>query len=421
VAGRDAGVGTPLTAGGVYRGWVVVAAAFSVLFFAYGLQFSFGVFVTGMSAELGWTRAQTAAPYAVYVFAYGAFSVVTGRLTDRHGPRPVIAIGAVLLGLGWGASALVTQPWHLHVTLGCVAALGMSVTWVPCNATVSRWFTRRRGTAVAIASTGGSLGNLVVPTLAAALVAAWGWRVTLAALACTAALSMLVAARHMIRDPEAVGLWPDGAASAPPPSPAGSGRRLAEVRFTWPFMLVVAMYFMTWVPVFVPFVHAVAFAEDLGLGKIAAASVLTAIGAGGVVGRLASGWVSDRIGRLNALLIVFALQALAFILFAQARDLAWLWAAATVFGFSYGGTVTLLPPLCGDLFGRAHVAAIVGMIFALAGAPAAIGPYFAGWAYDVSGSYVAAFYASAAFNLVAFVLAGVLLALIAARRQAWHE
>jgi MFS family permease len=309
----------------------------------------------------------------------------------------------------------------LHVTLGSIAALGMSVTWVPCNATVARWFTRRRGSAVAVASTGGSLGNLLVPTLAAALVAAWGWRVTLAALAGTAALCMLVAARHMIRDPEAVGLWPDGAASAPPPSSSGSGRSLAEVRFTWPFVLVVAMYFMTWVPVFVPFVHAVAFAEDLGLGKIAAASVLTAIGAGGVVGRLASGWVSDRIGRLNSLLIVFAMQALAFIMFAHARDLDWLWAAAIVFGFSYGGTVTLLPPLCGDLFGRAHVAAIVGAIFALAGAPAAIGPYFAGWAYDASGSYIGAFYASAAFNLIACALAGVLLVLIAARRQAWHE
>jgi len=126
------------------------------------------------------------------------------------------------------------------------------------------------------------------------------------------------------------------------------------------------------------------------------------------VGRLGAGVVSDRIGRLPALLGVFALQALSFILFASAHGLTGLWLAATLFGFSYGGGVTLLPPLCGDLFGRAHVAAIVGMIFAVAGAPAAIGPYVAGWLFDITGSYSAAFLSSAAMNVVALALTALL-------------
>ncbi|CAN0282945.1 unnamed protein product, partial [Phaeothamnion confervicola] len=167
-------------------------------------------------------------------------------------------------------------------------------------------------------------------------------------------------------------------------------------------------YFGTWVPVFVPFVHGAAYAEDLGLSKVAAASVISAIGIGGVVGRLGSGVVSDRVGRLPALLGVFALQAVSFLLFASADGIAALWVAATLFGFSYGGGVTLLPPLCGDLFGRAHVAAIVGTIFAVAGAPAAIGPYVAGWLFDVTGSYSASFLSSAALNLTALVLTAVL-------------
>lgn len=391
-----------------FRGWQVVAAAFAVLFLSYGLQFSYGVFVGGMAADLGWSRAETALPYSIYVFVYSALSAATGRATDRFGPRPVIATGAVLLGLGWGTSALVTRPWELGVTLGIVAALGMSVAWVPCNATVSRWFTRRRGTAVAIASSGGSLGNLIVPPLAAALAGGWGWRASLATLALSSATLMLVAARFMIRDPESVGLCPDG---EPPPADtplAVPGLRLEEVWRTASFQLIVAIYLLTWVPVFVPFVHAAAYAEDLGLGKVAAASVIGVIGIGGIAGRLASGIVSDRIGRLPSLLVVFALQVVAFLAFAGANGIGILWLAAAIFGFSYGGGVTLLPPLCGDLFGRAHVAAIVGAIFAVAGAPAAIGPYVAGWLYDVSGSYGAAFLCSAASNAGALALTWVL-------------
>ena len=392
-----------------FRGWRVVAAAFSVLFLSYGLQFSYGVFVSGMTAELGWSRAVTALPYSIYVFLYSALAAVTGRATDRFGPRPVISIGAVLLGLGWGASALAQQPWHLSITLGVVAALGMSVAWVPCNATVSRWFTRRRGTAVAVASSGGSLGNLIVPALAAVLVATWGWRWTLGVIAMTSAVLMLVAARFMLRDPESVGQWPDGDPAPLLTTGSGDGKTLAEVCWSEPFLLIIAIYFMSWVPIFVPFVHAAAYAEDLGASKLAAASVLSVIGIGGLVGRLSSGIVSDALGRLPALLGVFALQVLAFGLFAAASSAPrLLWIAALVFGFSYGGGVTLLPPLCGDLFGRAHVAAIVGMIFAVAGAPAAIGPYVAGWLYDLTGSYSAAFLSSAALNAVALLLTAVL-------------
>ena len=392
----------------LFRGWIVVGAACCVLFVAYGLQFSYGVFMTGMSAELGWSRAATALPYSIYVFAYGALSAATGRATDRFGPRPVISIGAVLLGLGWGTSALVREPWQLVLSLGVIAALGMSVVWVPCNATVARWFTRRRGTAVALASSGGSLGNLIVPALAAVMVAAWGWRLTLGVIAAGSAILMLVAARFMVRDPEAVGLWPDGDPAPPRPPAQLTGRTLGEVCWSEPFLLIIGIYFTTWLVVFVPFVHVAAYAEDLGLGKVAAASVLSAIGVGGVAGRLSSGVVSDWLGRLPALLAVFALQALSFVLFADAGGLGVLWLAATLFGFSYGGGVTLLPPLCSDLFGRAHVAAVVGAIFAISGAPAAIGPYVAGWLYDVSGTYTVAFMIAAGLNVVALALTAVL-------------
>jgi len=377
------------------------------MFLAYGLQFSYGVFVVGMDGEEGWSRADTALPYALYVFLYSALSAATGRATDRHGPRRVIALGAVLLGLGWGASALVTAPWQLNLTLGLCAAFGMSVAWVPCNATVARWFTRRRGTAVALASSGASFGNFVVPPLAALAMTTWGWRATLAALALASAAAILLAARHMVRDPESVGQYPDGEA---PAAGAVGATAAADAADAGPraFRLVLAMYFASWLVVFVPFVHVAPYAADLGLPTVAAASVLSAIGIGGVVGRLSSGIFSDRLGRLPSLIAVFALQALSFTQFLLADGLLALWLGALVFGFSYGGVVTLLPPLCGDLFGRARVASVVGTIFAVAGAPAAVGPWGAGWLYDLLGGYDLAFGGAVVLNLLALVLALVL-------------
>ena len=134
-----------------FYGWRVVAAAFTVLFVAYGLQFSFGVFVNEITDDTGWSRADILLPYAVYVALYSWLSSVSGWATDRYGPRRVVAIGAVILGIGWAGFGLAHALWQVYLTLGVVAAVGMSATWVPCNATVVRWFVRRRGTAVGVA------------------------------------------------------------------------------------------------------------------------------------------------------------------------------------------------------------------------------------------------------------------------------
>jgi len=137
-----------------FYGWVVVGAAFFVLFMAYGSQFSFGVFFSALLEEFGWSRAALSGAFSLYAFAYSGFALVSGGLTDRWGPRAVIAIGGVLLGAGWIAMSFTTALWHPYVFYGAVAALGMSTAYVPCGATVTRWFSGRRGLAAGLASAG---------------------------------------------------------------------------------------------------------------------------------------------------------------------------------------------------------------------------------------------------------------------------
>jgi MFS family permease len=162
--------------GRVFYGWTVVAAAFFVLFMAYGTQYAFGVFFAALVDEFGWSRASLSGVFSLYAAVYSGFALVAGRLTDRWGPRTVIGIGGALLGAGLVAMSRVGALWQPYVLYGTVAALGMSTAYVPCHATVVRWFTRRRGLAVGLASAGGSLGTFVLPPVAHFLVSRLGWR-----------------------------------------------------------------------------------------------------------------------------------------------------------------------------------------------------------------------------------------------------
>ncbi|HEU5320235.1 MAG TPA: MFS transporter [Methylomirabilota bacterium] len=385
-----------------FHGWKIVGGAFLVLFVAYGAQYSFGVFFAALLDEFGWTRASLSGAFSLYAFAYCVFGFPAGQLTDRWGPRAVIALGAVFLGGALAGMALVTRLWQPYVLYGVVAALGMGTAYVPCNSTVVKWFSRRRGLAVGLASSGGSAGTFVLPPVAQLLVGAAGWRVAYVVLGAAVFLVLSLVARVMRRDPESLGLHPDGD-PAPPPAAAAAVPAWplrAAVR-TPTFWLVGAAFTATWLPVFIPLVHIVSFTRDLGQGPLVSASVVSALGAGAVVGRLIMGGVSDRLGRKPTIAIAMALQAVAFVGLAASRELGLLYASALAFGYSYGTISTLFPAIVGDFFGRDQAGTLVGLLFALAGSMAAWGPLAAGAIYDAAGSYRPAFALAAALNVAA--------------------
>lgn len=388
-----------------FSGWTVVAAAFAVLFVVYAIQFSFGTFVDDISIDTGWSESRIQLVFALYIFGYSALSAVSGAMTDRFGPRRVIAAGAVVLTIGYVIWSQASSLWMVLLGLGLIAPIGMSASWVPCNATVVRWFVQRRGLALAVTTAGGSLANIVAPPVAATLVEHWGWRTALASMALAGGAIMLVAASFMRRDPESVGQTPDGLPIDLEAPSATDGMTPAEAIRDRAYWLVLGMYALTFLAVFVPFVHISQFATDLGVGSVTAATVISAIGIGGLVGRLAAGPVSDRFGRKRVAVAAFGLETLAFVGIASANGLGLLYPSAIAFGVSYGATVTLLPALVGDYFGRAHAGAIVGRVFATAGSLAAVGPYAAQLLVDASGSYRVAFLLSAAANAAALIMA----------------
>jgi MFS transporter, OFA family, oxalate/formate antiporter len=400
-----------LRRGRVFYGWVIVGCGFAILCVAYGVQFSFGVFMPYISADTGWNRGALSVPYSVYIFVYSALGLISGRLTDRWGPRIVLTTGGCLLASGIMLMSRVTMLWHIYLVLGLLAASGMSAAYVPCNATVVRWFTLKRGLALSITSSGASFGMFIFPPLVTVLIHAYGWRSAYRILGVVVLFAIIAGARFIQRDPESMGLDPDGLKQEPVPLPEqasdielGESFTLAEARSTKAFWLMNIVFTLTWMVVFMPMVHIVPFAIDMGISPLRAAMTISVIGFAGFAGRLAIGPLSDRFGRIVALGACLLLQGFSFAAFTISSGLMLLYLAAAVFGFSYGGVTALFPALVGDYFGRAEVGSIVGFIFALAGAPAAFGPLIAGYLYAATDSYSFAFKLSAALNLAAFLL-----------------
>jgi MFS family permease len=387
-----------------FRGWLIVAAAFVAMLVAYGAQYSFGVFFAAMLDEFRWTRASLAGAFALYTVVYTAFGFVAGRLTDRWGPRVVMTVGSVLLGSGLAGMAAVSAQWHPYLLYGVVAALGMSTVYIPCSATVVKWFVRQRGLAMGIATSGGSVGTLVLPVVAQAAIGAIGWRWAYVVLGAAIVVVLPLVGSVMRRSPEDVGLHPDGAPTAAARGAAGRTWSLRGAMRTSAFWVIFWIFTATWTPVFIPMVHLVPFARDIGLSPLIAATVVSALGLSAIIGRVTCGAISDRLDRRHTLRLGLALQVLAFAGLAMVSGPRGLYAAAVLFGVSYGAVSVLFPALIGDFFGRDQAGTIVGFVFAVAGGSTALGTIAAGRVYDASGSYALAFLGSAALNAIALAL-----------------
>ena len=375
-------------------GSVVVAAAFGVLLLTYGVQYSFGLFFTALAEHFGWRRAALSGVFSLYAATYSLLAVTAGRLTDRWGPRPVVAAGALALG---GGLALAGAAQSLAGLYGAylLAGVGMSTAYVPCAATVTRRFAARRGLIVGLALSGASVGVFVCPPVTAWLIATLGWRqaYVIVGTGLTVALGLLALGLSSSGpdpvDPDA------GATSSWPPAAA-----IREPRF----LALLGVYVATWTPAFVPLVHLPAFADDLGLSSGTGAAALSVLGAGSLAGRIVLGALSDRIPRRATLALALGFQAVGFVGLTATSGLALLMWATVAFGVGSGGVVGLMPTVVADFFGPRHAGSLVGLIVAAAGVPMALGPLLSGWLFDATGRYDGAFLAGAVLNLIGLAL-----------------
>lgn len=372
-------------------------------------MYSFGVFLKPIAAEFGWMRATTSGAYSMGVFALGIFFIVTGRLSDRFGPRIVTTACAFLLVLGLLLMSRLSTLWQLYLFWG-VAIMGMSGGFVPMMSTVARWFVKRRGFMTGIVVSGVGVGIAIMPPVASWLISSYGWRTALAVIGVIGFVVIILAAQFLKRDPGKIGQLPYGDNEAEPARsvPGAGGLSFKETIRTGQFWKVWVMYLFFGACLHTTMLHIVPHATDLGIYAVSAANILAVIGGLNVAGRIGMGSLSDRVTIRSSLIIGFALLSVALLWLQLATELWGLYLFAVIVGFGIGGLVALESPLTAELFGlRAH-GAILGVIVFGATTGGAIGSLLAGYLFDISGSYYLAFLIYAVLAIAGIILASLL-------------
>jgi sugar phosphate permease len=390
---------------GLFWGWYVVVGAFLILAINYGARYSFGVFVKPMAAQYNWSRSAISAGMSIMVLAYGIGGIFAGKLADRIAPRWIITAGAIMMATGLFLTALIHEPWQFYITYGLFGGFGAACLGVVvCNSSVGKWFVRKRGLAIGIASFGVGFGTMATVPLAGYVVKVYGWQLGFASIGiCVLIIGVGLSQWLMGKTkPEDYGLQTDGGKTLNTSSDSASDPESVAVLSARPslqtvlrdsqFWIMVVCYSLAVMAEMSAMVHQVAYALDQQIDKVAAASSLGAIGMASILGRFFFGWLCDRISDAKyASALGFFLMAVGMFLLLKTTSVTVLFVYALLFGFGYGSMTVLMPFLLADRFGRHILGASYGMlVFFVMAIGGFIGPILTGYIYDRTGSYAKA-------------------------------
>jgi MFS family permease len=371
------------------RRWLIVAALFVV---NYGISTplaAYGVFLPVLADEFGWSRGAISAALSLNLLIGGVAGFGVGTLADRHGPRGLLTITAALAGAAFALVAWVSALWQLFFLIGVVAGIGMSSFYLLTTATVTHWFDERRGLGLALVLVGFNLGYIIGGPLAAWLISSLGWRAAYGVLGAGCGLLTASAAItvRLPRPEERAALHRPAFARAGAAAGGHPGSTLGQsLRDPRQWALNLSWLLLGGLALMIS-VHAVPFARDQGVSLAGASLALTAYGVGSVIGRLAAGVVSDRVGTRVTIGAAYVLEMLALVTLLWIPSQAALLGSLVAFGAGFAGSDTMVAKLIPEVFGLRAIAAIMGILTLGWRLGAAIGPVLAGFLYDVAGSY----------------------------------
>jgi MFS family permease len=366
---------------------------FSIQALGVGTYIAFGVFFNPLMETFGWSRAVISGASSLAFLMMGVFGVLAGRLNDRFGPRPIMIVTALLMGLGCILMARLSAPWELYLFYGIIFGMGGSSIDVIALTTIARWFTHRRGFMTGVVKVGTGAGQFIIPLAAGWLILHYGWRMSFVVIGVVITSSLIIMARFLSRDPEAAGIAPPVSQpattkttlAAPLDIPLSSALRTVQL---WTICLM--NLFLVFCLLIV-MMHIVPHARDLGVAPLKAAGVLSTIGAISMLGRFCGGMVIDRRSSGTVMAVSFFLL-LVSLVWLQFSDRTWmLYAFAVVYGLAHGGFFTAISPIVAEFFGIRFHGTLFGIVVFFGTAGGAIGPLMAGYLFDLSGSYQSTF------------------------------
>ncbi len=357
------------------------------------------VVLPAVQAEFGVARADASFPYTLTMIGFGIGGILMGTLADRFGVIVPVLIGTFGLGAGLILSGLAGGILQFALFHGLLAGLlGCSATFAPLVADISLWFTRRRGIAVAICISGNYLAGAAWPPVLQHFFDTAGWRATYIGAGIFCMVVMLPLAFVLRRRPPALAPATTVAQRSTHERPLGmSPNALTALLSIAGVACCVAMS--------MPQVHIVAYCGDLGYGAARGAEMLSLMLGAGIVSRLASGWISDRIGGLRTLLLGSALQGIALALFLPFNGLVSLYVVSALFGLFQGGLVPAYAIIVREFFPPREAGTRVSIVLMATLFGMAFGGWVSGAIFDLTGSYRAAFLNGIGWNLLNFTIA----------------
>jgi MFS family permease len=384
--------------------WVVASVALCIMSMAFGAAWITAVALKDIAAEVGGTRSIPALASALAWLGSGAGGIMMGRIADRVGTRWTVICGALMIGVGLTLSTL-GPPWPLWIGHGLfIGLIGLGGINAPLYIYVSRWFDRRRGSALALISSGGYLAGTMWPPVFERAIAAFGWRQAMLWYAVAEIAVIVPLAAIYFRHPPEV-IYPSEVSHGA----AGKTRVLG-----WPpnvvFALMCAAAVLCCIPMAMPQGHLVAFCSDLGISRSVGALMLSVLLGTAFLSRQVWGAISDRIGGLATVMIGSAWQAAAMTSFLLTQDEVGLFTVAAAFGLGFSGIIPAYVLALRELFPAAEASWRIPTLLLFSGFGMAAGGWIAGLLYDHFGYYAPAFATGIGSNILNLLVVGLLVA-----------
>ena len=395
----------PRPAPRLYYGWIIVGLGFVTLAFQVVYRFSFSIFQIPLIAEFGWSRGTLSWAFSLSLLIYALSSPYIGSLLERHGPRAIMPWGCALVAVASLLGYFINTIWHVYLVIGLLGGIGLALNGFATNSAIMpRWFMRFRGRATGITLSGIGIGILVLLPLTERMIALWGWRLAYVGYGLFVLLVITPMSYFVMRDrPGDVGQNRDGAATEPDPGGNGDPSSQAPVdKSVKTVFLSLKGDHRFWCMMFVYFaigfnnntiISLIAlYLKDIGFSVAALALIIGMVGFLRTFGSISGGWLGDRIGRgpgtaISAAVVALGLVLLLFLpVWGGGLLLAYIF--AVIYGIGIGGMSSCGSALGGDIFEGPTYAVIVGFTEIAYGMGGVIGPPFAGYYFQFTGSYV---------------------------------
>tara|TARA_R110002095_G_scaffold5600_1_gene12417 strand:+ start:10613 stop:11878 length:1266 start_codon:yes stop_codon:yes gene_type:complete len=362
------------------------------------------IVLPAVQEEFGIDRSAASLPYTTTMIGFALGNFLLGRMVDRFGITLPMIAAALMLTAGFTLGALAGNIWLFAAAQGVLIGVGSSITFGPLIADISHWFERHRGVAVAAAASGNYLAGTFWPLILKDVIATDGWRDAYMLVAISSFAIMTPMALLLRRRLPAQVVDLSTGTVVPPVV-----KRRIDISPRVLQILLCTAGISCCVAMSMPQVHIVAYCADLGFGVTAGAEMLSIMLAGGIVSRLLSGFLADRIGGVRTILLGSFLQCLALFLYLPFNGLVSLYVVSLIFGLSQGGIVPSYAIVVREYLPAKEAGERVGLVIMMTVMGMALGGWMSGLVYDLTGSYQAAFINGIAWNMLNMGIMALLL------------